>query len=378
MTQIGGTLKIKKRDRIKISNLDEFKDALLREGYIINDLIEEDFKVEFKRIFKLNNTVAERLYSSIKDNEVSYKVNNIENLIDYIEKILLFDNEHKKLCRILSNIKKLNIDRIEYERETSIQDNVEDILKDIEEVKKHISINIYKDQKEIIENLEKEIDKDYIYGKDIELLKKIFLYKKEGLIEKYNKKTKVKSISIEIPEKFDCKYIQYKKGSVEYHEYLTNNIPRMKRLIKNLSKYMKVSENEEGTFKINQSNALQDSINIAVSIFDNKEFKAISGSNDIENYCVSPLPEKTTFKSIKINKLGKVGIGHNRVNDSEKKIFEEIHKQIEEKVLKDEGDLILYSKWEPCSSCYYVISQFCNMYPNIKVQVNYSKEYGEK
>lgn len=378
MTQIGGTLKIKKRDRIKISNLDEFKDALLREGYIINDLIEEDFKVEFKRIFKLNNTVAERLYSSIKDNEVSYKVNNIENLIDYIEKILLFDNEHKKLCRILSNIKRLNIDRIEYERETSIQDNVEDILKDIEEVKKHISINIYKNQKEIIENLEKEIDKDYIYGKDIELLKKIFLYKKEGLIEKYNKKTKVKSISIEIPEKFDCKYIQYKKGSVEYHEYLTNNIPRMKRLIKNLSKYMKVSENEEGTFKINQSNALQDSINIAVSIFDNKKFKAISGSNNIENYCVSPLPEKTTFKSIKINKLGKVGIGYNRVNDSEKKIFEEIHKQIEEKVLKDEGDLILYSKWEPCSSCYYVISQFCNMHPNIKVQVNYSKEYGEK
>lgn len=378
MTQIGGTLKIKKRDRIKISNLDEFKDALLREGYIINNLIEEDFKVEFKRIFKLNNTVAERLYSSIKDNEVSYKVNNIENLIDYIEKILLFDNEHKKLCRILSNIKRLNIDRIEYERETSIQDNVEDILKDIEEVKKHISINIYKDQKEIIENLEKEIDKDYIYGKDIELLKKIFLYKKEGLIEKYNKKTKVKSISIEIPEKFDCKYIKYKKGSVEYYEYLTNNIPRMKRLIKNLSKYMKVSENEEGTFKINQSNALQDSINIAVSIFDNKKFKAISGSNDIENYCVSPLPEKTTFKSIKINKLGKVGIGYNRVNDSEKKIFEEIHKQIEEKVLKDEGDLILYSKWEPCSSCYYVISQFCNMHPNIKVQVNYSKEYGEK
>ena len=378
MTQIGGTLKIKKRDRIKISNLDEFKDALLREGYIINDLIEEDFMVEFKRIFKLNNTVAERLYSSIKDNEVSYKVNNIENLIDYIEKILLFDNEHKKLCRILSNIKRLNIDRIEYERETSIQDNVEDILKDIEEVKKHISINIYKNQKKIIENLEKEIDKDYIYGKDIELLKKIFLYKKEGLIEKYNKKTKVKSISIEIPEKFDCKYIQYKKGSVEYHEYLTNNIPRMKRLIKNLSKYMKVSENEEGTFKINQSNALQDSINIAVSIFDNKKFKAISGSNNIENYCVSPLPEKTTFKSIKINKLGKVGIGYNRVNDSEKKIFEEIHKQIEEKVLKDEGDLILYSKWEPCSSCYYVISQFCNMHPNIKVQVNYSKEYGEK
>ena len=352
MTQIDSTLKIKKRDRIKISNLDDFKDALLCEGYIINDLIEEDFKVELKRIFKLNNIVVERLYSSIKDNEVSYKVNNIENLIDYIEKILIFDNEHKKLCRILSNIKRLNIDRIEYERETRIQDNVKDILKDIEEVKKHISRNIYKGQKEIIENLEKEIDKDYIYGKDIELLKKILLYKKEGLIEKYNEKTKVKSISFKIPEKFDYKYIKHKKGSVEYHEYLTNNIPRIQRLIKNVDKYMESFGNEDGTFKINQSNALQDSINIAVAIFDNKEFKAISGSNDIKNYCVAPPPEKTVFKSIKVNKLGRLGGGYNRVNDSEKKIFEEIHKLIEEKALKDEGNIILYSKWEPCPSCY--------------------------
>lgn len=323
-------------------------------------------------------TFSKEQPNAIKDNEVSYKVNDINDLIDYIEKIILFENEHKKLCRTICEVKRLNIDRIEYERETSIQDNIEDILKDIEEIKIHISRKIYKDEKEKIENLEKEIDKDYIYGKDIELLKKMLLYKKEALIEKYNVDTKVKSISIEIPEKIDYQYIKAEKGSVEYHEYLTNNIPRMQRLIKNLSKYMKVSENEEGTFKINQSNALQDSINIAVAIFDNKEFKAISGSNNIENYCVAPTLEKTVFKSIKVNKLGKLGIGYNRVNDSEKKIFEEIHKQIEEKVLKDEGNLILYSKWEPCPSCYYVISQFCNMHPNIKVQVNYSKMYGEK
>ena len=378
--QIDETLRKRKRkmDRIKISNIDELKYALLSEGYIINDLIEEDFKGEVKKIFKLNNNVAERLYSSIKNNEVSYKVNDIHNLIDYIEKILLFENEHRKLCRKISDVKRLNIDRIEYERETSIQENVEDILKDIQEVKKYIPRNIYKDNKKIIATLEKEIDKDYIYGKDIELLKNIFLYKKEGLIEKYNEETKVKSISFKIPEEINYKYIKHKKGSVEYHEYLTNNIPRMQRLIKNIDKYMEVYEEEEGTFKINQSKALQDSINIAVAIFNNKLFKAISGSNNIENYCISPPLEKAVFKSIKVNKLGKLGIGYNRVNDSEKKIFEEIHKQIEDKYLKDEGNIILHSKWEPCPSCYFVISQFCNMHPNIKVQVNYSKEYGEK
>jgi hypothetical protein len=75
--------------------------------------------------------------------------------------------------------------------------------------------------------------------------------------------------------------------------------------------------------------------------------------------------------------LGKLGIGYDRVNDSEKKIFEEIHKQIEAKVLKNEGNLILYSKWEPCPSCYFVISQFCIKHPNIKVQVKYSEKYGE-
>ena len=78
-----------------------------------------------------------------------------------------------------------------------------------------------------------------------------------------------------------------------------------------------------------------------------------------------------------MNKLGKLGIGYRRVNDSEKKIFEEIHKQIKNKVLKDKGEIILYSKWQPCQSCYYVISQFCALYPNVKVKVKYDKKYGE-
>ena len=140
---------------------------------------------------------------------------------------------------------------------------------------------------------------------------------------------------------------------------------------------MKNDENEKKSFKIDQSKALQDSINIAVAMYDNKEFKAISGSNDIEDYCKAPPFKEAIFKSSKVNKLGKLGIGYNRVNDSEKKILEEIHKQIEEKELNDYGKLTLYSKWEPCPSCYFVISQFCEKHPKISVEVKYNKKYGE-
>ncbi|WP_242982195.1 MULTISPECIES: deaminase domain-containing protein [unclassified Clostridium] len=77
------------------------------------------------------------------------------------------------------------------------------------------------------------------------------------------------------------------------------------------------------------------------------------------------------FDEEKFKKLGKLGIGYDIVNDSEKKIFEEIHKQIEVKVLENEWKLILYSKWEQYLSFYFVISQFCKKHPNIKVQVKY-------
>ena len=53
-----------------------------------------------------------------------------------------------------------------------------------------------------------------------------------------------------------------------------------------------------------------------------------------------------------------MGIGYNRVNDSEKKIIEEINNLIDLGKIPSEGELVLYSKWEPCPSCYYVISQF--------------------
>lgn len=369
--------RIRKKERIKINNLNDFKDALKKEGYKINDFDEEKFKEEIAKTFEVENSVIESLYTCIRDSEIIYRANDTKDLIDYIKKIILFENEHNKLCKKISEIKRLTIDRVEYEREPSFQDDIGNMIKAIEKIANEISGTISQEDKIRLEELEKELDSEYLYRKDIELLKKMVRIKKEDVKETYNEKTRTKTISMEIPEKINYEYITAKKGTVEYHEYLSNNIPRMQRLIKNMNKYMKVDEKEQTTFKINQSEAFQDSMNIAVAVYDEREFRAISGSNEITNYCSAPPQDMAVFKSSKVNKLGKLGIGYNRINDSEKKIFEEIHKQIEEKTLKNEGNLILYSKWEPCPSCYSVINQFCKKHPHIKVQVKYIKKYGK-
>ena len=369
--------KKRKRERIKINNLDDFKDELIKEGYKINEFDEEKFKEEIAKNFEVDKAIIESLYTCLREETITYRTNDIKDLIDYIKKMILFENEHNKLCKKISTIKTLIIDRIEYEREPVFQENIENMMKTIEKIANEIAGRISEEGKFKLRELEKELDKDYLYAKDIELLKKMILLRKENVKETYNAKARTKTISIEIPEIINYEYIKAKKGTVEYHEYLSNNIPRMQRLIKNLDKYMKALEKEKTTFKIDQSKALQDTINIAVAIYDDKEFRAISGSNEITNYCSATPKDKTIFKSSKVNKLGKLGIGYDRVNDSEKKIFEEIHKQIEEKVLKDEGNLILYSKWEPCPSCYSVINQFREEHPYIKIQVKYIKKYGE-
>lgn len=369
--------KKRKKERIRIKNLKDFKDVLKKEGYEINEFNEEKFKEEIAKIFGVKNTVIESLYKFIGEAEITYRANDVKDLIDYIKKMVLFENEHNRLYKKISTIRTLIIDRIEYERVPSVQDNVENIIITIEKIANDISGRISEENKIKIRAVEKELDKEYLYAKDIELLKKMVLLRKEGVKETYDHQTKTKTISIEISEKINHEYIKARKGTVEYHECLSNNIPRMQRLIKNMNKYIKMDEKEKTTFKIDQSKALQDTINIAVAIYDEKEFRAISGSNEITGYCSAPPQDVAVFKSSKVNKLGKLGIGYDRVNDSEKKIFEEIHKQIEEKALKNEGNLILYSKWEPCQSCYFVISQFCKKHPNIKVQVKYIKKYGE-
>lgn len=377
MTNFNRTLKNRKKQRIKINNIIDFNKALKKEGYKEINLEEEHFKEHITKNFKVESSVIDIMYKSLSEKETTYKVDNVVDFIEYMKNISIFQKEHLELSKKINQISKLNIDRIEYEREISSADNIEYMLEDIEKIKNKVSKKI--NQKEIyrLENIEKQLDKNYIYSKDIELLKKMVIIDSKNRIEKYNKETKTNTVSIEIFDMINSEYIPAKIGSIEYHNHIKNNIPRMKRLRRNIKKYLVANEKEYETYNINQSNTLQDTINIAVAVYDNKEFKAISGSNEVPDFCSAPLANESSFISSKVNKLGQLGVGYNRVNDSEKKIFEAIDKQIRDKKVKNYGNLVLYSKWEPCPSCYYVISQFCKKHPNINVKVKYSKEYGE-
>lgn len=375
MIERSNKVKSIKKDRIKIRTIKDFNKALKDENYNISVVNEEDFKEEVANKFNINNKICEEMYRNLNKGNITYKVNGIKDFIDYIESVIVFEDEHYKLCKKISKIKTLIIDRVEYDRILTTQDDIEHILKVIEETKKSISRRINKDGKIKLEALEDEIDRDYVYAKDIELLKRMILCNNKNVKEEYDEKSQTKTLFIEIPQKIGFDYIKAEKGSVEYCQHIKNYIPRMKRLIKNLDKYIMEYNN---TYKINQSIAIQDSVNMAIVTYNGEEFRAVSGKNDIENSCTLIPPGQEFFESCKVNKLGKLGIGYNRINDSEKKILEKIHKLIADGSLIDEGQLILYSKWEPCPSCYYVISQFIKKYPKINLKVMYYKEYGEK
>ena len=375
MIERNNKVKSTKKDRIKIRTIKDFIKVLQNENYNLSMVTEEDFEEEIINRFNVNNKICEEMYRTLNNGNITYKVNGVKGFIDYIESVIIFEDEHNKLCEKINKIKTLIIDRVEYERILTTQDDVEHILKIIEETKKSISGKINEEGKIKLESLEDEINRDYIYAKDIELLKRMILCNNKNVKEEYDEKSQTKTLFIEIPQKISFDYVKAEKGTVEYYQHIKSYIPRMKRLIKNLDKYIMEYNN---TYKINQSIAIQDSVNMAIVIYNGKEFRAVSGKNDIENSCTLIPPGQEYFESCKVNKLGKLGIGYNRINDSEKKILEKIHRLIEDGSLTDEGELILYSKWEPCPSCYYVISQFIKKYPKINLKVMYYKEYGEK
>lgn len=366
----------RKRDRLKFTNLNDLKKALEKEGYnISND--DEGLKDKLSMIFNEKKEVIETLYICLKKSDITYKADNIEQLIDYIKSIMLFEDLHNRLCKEIIKMESLIIDRVEYERIVTTQDDVENLICIIQRLANDISKVMDIEDRFRLDKLENEINDKHVYAKDIELLRKMILFNNEFVEQTYNDNTKTKTITIKIPRDISCGYIKAKKGTVEYYEHIKKNIPRMYRLIKNMYKYINIYEKETGTFRVNQSKALQDSINIAVAVYNGKDFKAISGSDEIEGFYESPLPENAAFKSSKVNNKGKLGIGYNRINDSEKKILEEIHRQIKEKLISDKGTITLYSKWEPCPSCYLVIDQFLKKHPNINIEVRYIKKYGE-
>lgn len=376
MIERNNKIKSIKKDRIKISSIKDFNKMLQKEDYNVGLLSEIEFKKEIINEFNINNKIYEEIYKILDKGNITYKVRGVKEFIDYIECEIIFEDEHNRLCRKISEVKTLIIDRVEYERILTTQDDVEDILKIIEETKKSVSGKINEEGKVKLESLEDEINRDYIYAKDIELLKRMILFNNKNVKEEYDEKSQTKTLFIDIPKNIGFDYIKAEKGSVEYYQHIKSYIPRMKRLIKNLDKY--IIKYNDNTYKINQSVAIQDSVNMAIVIYNGKEFRAVSGKNDIENSCTLIPPGQEYFESCKVNKLGKLGIGYNRINDSEKKILEKIHELIKDGSLSDEGQLVLYSKWEPCPSCYYVISQFIKKYPKVNLKVMYYKEYGEK
>lgn len=366
----------RKRDRLKFTNLNDLKKALEKEGYnISND--DEGLKDKLSMIFNEKKEVIETLYICLKKSDITYKADNIEQLIDYIKSIMLFEDLHNRLCKEIIKMESLIIDRVEYERIVTTQDDVENLICIIQRLANDISKVMDIEDRFRLDKLENEINDKHVYAKDIELLRKMILFNNEFVEQTYDNDSKTKTITIKIPRDISCGYIKAKKGTVEYYEHIKKNIPRMYRLIKNMYKYINIYEKETGTFRVNQSKALQDSINIAVAVYNGKDFRAISGSDEIEGFYESPLPENAAFKSSKVNNKGKLGIGYNRINDSEKKILEEIHRQIKEKLISDKGTITLYSKWEPCPSCYLVIDQFLKKHPNINIEVRYIKKYGE-
>lgn len=308
---------------------------------------------------------------------IKFKADSKEDFIDYLKKIYEFNKCEDELFKSFLHINRLIIERVEFDRDQSANKAVNYIeSEEINKLHKDFCKDINDEEKKLLDEIEDEIKKDYLYAKDIELLKKILCSSNDDISESYDSEKEIKTLVINLRHKKDRSYIKTSMGTVEYHNFLNNNVNRLNRLLKNLDKYL-IKESET-CYKINQSDAIQDSVNMAVALFNSKKYRAVSGKNDISGYSKAPKPEEAAFKSCKVNKLGQMGFGYNRVNDSEKKIIETINKEIENGLINKKGKLTLITKWQPCPSCYLVLKQFSNLYKDIDIEVKYINSYGEK
>lgn len=334
-------------------------------------------KKEALLFIKDSNDHIRNLIDIYYEEDIKFKVDSKEDFIDYLEKIKEFEECENKLLIKFKNIQQFIIQRVEFDRDQSANKAVNYVESDeIKELHYNLCKDIKEEEIKLLDEIEEEIKKDYLYAKDIELLKKILCSNNDDIFESYDKEKELKTLTINLKHEKDRSYIKSNIGTVEYHNFLNNNLHRLKRLLKNLDKYLE--KESETSLKINQSYAIQDSVNMAVAIFNNKKYRAVSGKNDIIGYSKAPKIEEAVFKSCKVNKLGQMGFGYNRVNDSEKKIIETINKEIEKGLIKKEGKLTLITKWQPCPSCYLVLKQFSNLYKDIDIEVKYIKNYGEK
>ena len=155
MTEKYKTAKNKKKQRLNINSLNDFNKALIDEGYEEISFEENKFKEDIIKTFKLENSVIDSMYKYLNNSEVTYRADNIKNFIEYMENIKLFNDEHNSLIEEIKNINKLNIDRVEYERVISTQDDVNHMINDIEKIKKSVSKKVNSNALSILEDIEK-------------------------------------------------------------------------------------------------------------------------------------------------------------------------------------------------------------------------------
>ena len=85
MTEGNTILKSRKKSRINIYSIEDLKKALKIEGYRIYDLSKDNFKEKITSHLNLDNRLVEELYKLIVKDEMNFKVDNINGLIEYIE-----------------------------------------------------------------------------------------------------------------------------------------------------------------------------------------------------------------------------------------------------------------------------------------------------
>ncbi|MEG2339012.1 MAG: hypothetical protein RSB66_08035, partial [Clostridium sp.] len=294
-----------KKKKISIRDLNDFSSRLSTEGYELGFNNSEEFIDRVAREFNYDRATLEFLYRELSSGRTKYKVDNIEDLLDYVGKILIYQDKVNSLWNSISYIGTLRIHRVEYDRIPCYQEDVTEILRITDALADEISYEIKEEDMDRLSLIEGEIDLDYVYTKDIELLKKIIDSGNNIIDESYNDVDRIKTIVVKMPKEYSFNYIKHEAGTVLYHRFLDDNLPRIERLIRNLDKY--IVSIGDGLYEINQSSALQDTINIAAATYNGCEFKSISGSNEIDSYCKSPRVDRAAFISRKVNKLGKLG-----------------------------------------------------------------------
>lgn len=93
------------------------------------------------------------------------------------------------------------------------------------------------------------------------------------------------------------------------------------------------------------------------------------------DYVLTPEKEAQTFQTFHTNRKREIKIGTPREYDTEYKLLEKIATHLKPEA---QGKIVLYTYYEPCLSCDYVIIQFINRFKKIKMDVYFEKEYKDK